>query len=918
MRQGSIGGGTVTAIQFKQVNYSLSHLMDQIDMGAIGLPDIQRPFVWKTVKVRDLFDSMYRGYPVGYLLFWDNVIEPGAKMIGLGDKQLAPQQLIVDGQQRLTSLYAVTKGKPVLTQDYREFRIQISFSPVIERFAVADAATKKDPDWIADISELWNSQQGLYAYVNDFLSSLRGVRELSPEDEQRVAERIQRLADISNFPFTALALSATLDEEKVAEIFVRINSEGVRLNQADFILTLMSVFWDKGRKQLEEFARATRQPSTVGPSPFNHFIQPDPDQLLRVSVALAFRRARLEIVYSILRGKDLQTGDFSPGRRDEQFQFLQEAQEHVLDLTNWQEFLKAISAAGYRGGSMIASQTNLMYTYAFYLIGRRDFGLDHKRLRNLIARWFYMTALTSRYTGSSETQMEADLARVRNSKTAEGFILELEKICSGELTNDYWEIKLPNDLERTIAKNPVLLAYYAALCVLDAKVLFSSIQVSELLDPAIKGKKAAIERHHLFPRAFLAGQDVPLPEINQLANYALVEWSDNISIGKTPPDSYWPKYAAQARGEELEKMSFWHALPEGWHQMDYREFLNARRALIARVIRAGWDTLSLLSAPADPKDTRAELERSVGHTPEHWSVEELIQFRESERVEFKSAARWNYKRGDKGQEIEEGIIRTVAGFMNRFGGTLLIGIDDSGSVLGIKRDLSTLSRQDLDGYENWLVNLLEHAIGKPALAHIAISFVTIDDEYVGRIDVRRSPKAVFATTGKGLDLFFVRVANSTREMTAKEANEYIEHHWRPGSPFQGAVLSEEQVTSSTVPIRPDQEASAEIQEEPKPDRASLEKRFEAEMLDVFERAKIEAGYNATYFLQMLSELGGLETARQLLTASRISDGFTALWERKRLDLTVEARVLIPEYEDLFTEEERETARLRLKEFGYEF
>lgn len=786
----------MAGIQFKHVQYPLSYLMDQIEMGAIGLPEIQRPFVWKAVKVRDLFDSMYRGFPVGYLLFWENVVEPGAKMIGLDNKQLIPQQLIVDGQQRLTSLYAVTKGVPVLTEDYEESRIQIAFSPITERFEVANA-TVQSPEWIANISEVWNSPKGLFSYISDFIAQLRNARTITAEEEQDVAARIQRLSDVSNFPFTALALSASLDEEKVAEIFVRINSEGVRLKQADFILTLMSVFWDKGRKELEEFARACKQPSTTGPSPFNHFIDPAPDQLLRVSVALAFRRARLENVYSILRGKDLQNGLVSPERRDEQFSALEKAQESVLDLINWQEFLKALSTAGYRGGNMIASQTNLMYNYALFLIGRRDFHLDFKRLRSVIARWFYMTSLTSRYTGSSETQMEQDLARIRNCKTAEEFIAELEKACDAELTNDYWEVKLPNDLERTIAKNPVLLSQYAALCILDAKVLFSSMQVSELLDPAIKAKKSAIDRHHLFPKAYLSALGLPLPEINQLANYALVEWNDNVSIGKTSPEEYWPKYVKRTAGEELDRMAFWHALPEGWHQMDYREFLHARRILLARVIRAGWEELNLLSTGASPTKAK-DVSPTFGHAPEHWSVEELIGLKESQRVEFKSSARWNYKKGDKGKEIEDSIVKTVCGFMNRFGGTLLIGVADDGVVLGLNKDLSTLVRQDLDGYENWLVGLFDHALGKPALANLSISFVEVEQQQVCRVDVQKGPKATFATVGKGADLFFVRVGNSTREMTAKEANEYIEHHWKPGSPFHSAHVEE---------VKPDPDAA---------------------------------------------------------------------------------------------------------------
>jgi uncharacterized protein with ParB-like and HNH nuclease domain len=228
---------------------------------------------------------------------------------------------------------------------------------------------------------------------------------VTEDEENRLWEAIDRLYDLQSYPFTALELSSTVDEEQVADIFVRINSKGVTLNQADFILTLMSVFWDEGRAQLEYFCRTARQPSVGAASPFNHFIQPDPDQLLRVSVALAFRRARLEHVYSILRGKDLESGQFSEARRNHQFAVLAEAQAFVLNLQNWHEFLKTLVRAGFRSGSMISSQVGLLYTYALFLIGKRDYNLDPFELRDVIARWFFFSALTARYTGSPESAM---------------------------------------------------------------------------------------------------------------------------------------------------------------------------------------------------------------------------------------------------------------------------------------------------------------------------------------------------------------------------------------------------------------------------------------------------------------------------------------------------------------------------------
>src|SRR5690606_12822918 len=214
----------------------------------------------------------------------------------------------------------------------------------------------------------------------------------------------------------ALELARNITEEQVAEVFVRINSKGKSLNQSDFILTLMSVFWDEGRRELEEFCRKARVPSQGAASPYNHYILPEPDQLLRVSIALGFKRARLHYVYSILRGKDLESGTFSDRRREEQFKILQEAQAATLDLTSWHEFFLAIRAAGYPGGRLISSKNNLLYTYAFFLIGRNEYGVPPKELRRVIARWFFMCCLTGRYTGSPESTMEFDLARLREMK----------------------------------------------------------------------------------------------------------------------------------------------------------------------------------------------------------------------------------------------------------------------------------------------------------------------------------------------------------------------------------------------------------------------------------------------------------------------------------------------------------------------
>lgn len=583
----------MSATLFKKVDYSLSKLIHDIDQGEIGLPDIQRPFVWEPAKVRDLFDSMYKGFPIGYLLFWSNDHMNGTRQIGATGKQVKiARLLIVDGQQRLTSLFAVLRGQPVLTKDYKHATINIAFRPRDCQFEVADAAIHRDPEFISDISKLWAGEITRGRFVKDFIAALRQSREVSDQEEDRLSESIDHLYDIQNYPLTAMEISSTVSEEQVADIFVRINSKGVTLKQADFILTLLSVFWDEGRADLERFCRDSRHPSTTGPSPFNYFIQPDPDELLRVCVGLGFKRARLQHVYSILRGKDLDTGDFSDERRQAQFEVLKTAQAGTLDLTNWHEFHKVLIRAGFRSKGMITSMVSMLYAYVMFLIGRCEFRVEPYKLRDLMARWFFMATLTGRYTNSPETVMETDLANLRNLKTAEEFVAKLDQIIRDTLTEDFWSITLVNDLETPSARTPGLFAYHAALNLLDARVLFSKMKVSELLDPALKPNKSAAERHHLFPKAHLIRQGITeVRETNQIANYALVEWDDNISISDAPPTEYWPLYSQRFQGDELKQMMRWHALPEGWQAMEYKTFLVERRGMIARVIRDGFSML---------------------------------------------------------------------------------------------------------------------------------------------------------------------------------------------------------------------------------------------------------------------------------------------------------------------------------------
>jgi len=584
---------------FKTTDYTIGRLMDDIEIGDIALPDIQRPFVWykKISKVRDLFDSIYRGYPIGYLLFWENANRSDYKNIGFDEKKRKiPQFLIIDGQQRLTALFAVMKNQEVLTPDYESKAIKIAFRPINALFKVGDAATDRDPEYIPDLSTLW-SGEGDFAIISNFISALKEKREITKEEEKTISSNIQSLININKYPLTALQIAPNLEEEIVSDIFVRINSQGVSLTQADFILTLLSVYWEEGRKEIEQFCIDSRKipEKETRFSSFNYLIKPDPDDMLRVLVGLTFHRAKMKDVYSIIRGRDMETEEFSEELRTQQFDKLKLNLPTILDNTNWQSFLKILIGGGYKDEELISSKSAVLYSYILYLIGKQNFNTQNHELQRIIGRWFVMSSLTGRYSSSPETAFEKDLNRIKEFNP-DGFISGLEKIIGENLTNDFWDITLVGQMETSSARSPEANAFYAALNKLGSPVLFSRKLVGDLYDPSLKIKKKRLEKHHIFPRNYLISKygfdkNKDKAKINQIANLTFLEFEDNIEISDDKPSEYFAMVQKRFDGGEMKEMLDQHAIPENFYQLEYEDFLQERRKLMTGIIKKAFNRI---------------------------------------------------------------------------------------------------------------------------------------------------------------------------------------------------------------------------------------------------------------------------------------------------------------------------------------
>jgi len=589
---------------FKTVAWQAGSLISSVENGTIQLPDLQRPFVWPATKVRDLFDSMYRGYPVGELMFWDVSADGETRSIAGAALQDASHQ-IVDGQQRLTSLYAATKGKPVRDENYREKSIAISFNPFTEKFEVRTPAFARSPEWVEDISTCFTSPLAAH---RSFVKRYRGAgRELTDEQDDQLADVFVRLHGLQNYLFDVVHIQKESEKRTVADIFVRINSEGVSLKAYDYILTWLSVFWPEGREQIEDFARNSRMSPAhaserlkrkIDWTANNPFIDVTTGHVVRAIVAIGQNRAKLSDAYNALQAKDRSSGLVDSDRQERELELLKGALPIVVNPLHWQEFIRSVQTAGFRSRKGITSNTNLISCYIYFLLGRTRYNVDLHTLRGLTARWLFMSQLTSRYTGSGESQLQKDLDRfgALAAGDADGFARLTDEAIATELTADFWSYRVPDLLVTSIAAlSPAYQCYLAVLNATDADMFMLDMKVRDWMDPSLPSVKG-VEGHHLFPRSYqekvLGTTDIK--RINQAANFAPTDWDTNILISDKPPAEYWPELVASRGGdpEWLAKQHYWHALPQGWQNLDYDDFLLQRRRMIAQVIRDGYQKLS--------------------------------------------------------------------------------------------------------------------------------------------------------------------------------------------------------------------------------------------------------------------------------------------------------------------------------------
>jgi len=579
-----------------------------VETGKIAIPEIQRPFVWNSTKVRDLIDSLYRGYPVGYLISWQS----DAVKLRDGSNSSA-KQILIDGQQRVTALTAALSGQEIVNKDYKKVRIRIAFNPLTERFDTYTPVMRNDPSWIPDVAVLMSPAAG-FTVLNEYMAA-------NPEvDQAHVMQALTRLIEIKNKQVGIIDLESSLDIETVTEIFIRINSKGVVLNTADFAMSKIASYGEYGsqlRKFIDYFCHLAvaphfyetikkNDPEFASTDYFKHIAwlkddssdlyDPDYRDLIRVIGLKEFGRGRIDAVVSYLSGRDFETKKLDEALALESYQRLERGLYDVTRKHDFTQFVMIISSAGFIDASMLTSKNALNFAYALYLKLREDKSISFGEVQRVVRRWFVMSMLTGRHSGSFEAQFEQDMRRVREV----GAAAYLRSIEESELSDGFWNSGLPSALTTSSSRSPYFKAFLAAQVKSSAKGFLSRhITVQNMLD-------GAGDIHHIFPKDYLDKQGVKdRSEKNQIANYVLTETSINISVGNKAPADYMALITEQIATKSLKIGELddivglnaslkQNAIPESIfsvHAADYDAFLAERRTLMAQVIRDYYEAL---------------------------------------------------------------------------------------------------------------------------------------------------------------------------------------------------------------------------------------------------------------------------------------------------------------------------------------
>lgn len=565
---------------------SVSELVNMVSRGELQLPEMQRQYVWRATRVRDLLDSLYRGYPSGLILAWrsNEPVDTRAFAVATSTEDPGARMLLLDGQQRLTSLSAVLNGLPVEVRGRKkpvEILVNLEYELALEKDASAvqeedfDEEDLDDDDLEDDPEEddqededvrTLNLEERLFVVYSRALAGKRNwvsVSEIFKKENLDILEEkgvdlkeeperfraymkvMDKVRKIKDYTYRIDVLDSTMSYDEVAEIFVRVNSLGARLRGSDLALAQITARW---RNSLRLFMDYQKELDTSG-------LDIEISTILRTLVAHATNQSKFDSVNSI-----------SQERLEDSWKKTKESLTHAIDFTK--------SELGI-GSSQLLSSPMVLTTLAYW-IHSRNYRVGNEE-QKLMRRWGLLVNAKGRYgRGSSQDLLSQDLAVIRDGGGPTELLERLRQQV-GRL-----EIE-PADFVARNARSGLFKNMFLVFAAAGARDWDSQLPIS----PNHMGKANRLQFHHIFPRKFLATERPELrkTEIDDIANLAFIAGATNLSISAKSPDTYLANVAEKSGVEALEKQCV-PTDPELWKPERYEDFLALRRELIANRMMA--------------------------------------------------------------------------------------------------------------------------------------------------------------------------------------------------------------------------------------------------------------------------------------------------------------------------------------------
>lgn len=706
---------------------SVRELIDDVRQLDLVLPEFQREYVWTREQAKQLMVSMFRSYPTGSLLFWKTDNPPEIKNQAVEKDRIGTTTVILDGQQRLTTLYLLTRGDipPYYTEaDLETDPRSLYFDLDSGDFQYFQATKMRgNPTWVSVVDCFGDGVINPFEVAKQTVADDQDPFELA----ERYNENLNRLRNIRerSYPIQTVPPNASIDD--AIDVFDRVNSLGTKLTDAELALAHITGKWPQARQEMKEKIQELSQRRFAFDLTF----------MVRSLVGVVHGRGLFEVIHHT-EATELKSG--------------------------WQRLTKILDylVTMLPGHAHIHSTEDLNTTNVFVpavvYLSRNDIRFRDNLEMKRFMHWLYAASLWARYTSQTDQRIDHDISVVQRSRSPWADLVDAIIEQRGRI-----EVK-PSDLEGRIIQHPL---YRTAFVMAKARGAIDWFNGTPLDSP--QGKSYAIHSHHIFPVSVLYGdggydRDNHLHKkiVNEIANRAFLTGDSNISLSNTEPAKYLPAIEEKYPGALAKQ--FVPTNPDLWQLNRYEDFLAERRRLIATAIN----------------ERMAELLTELVSAPEE-SLGDLLAAGESPILEYKASMRWDYRLQEKNLSLQKVIAKTIAGMMNFEGGTLLIGVADDAVPVGIENDYKTLEkRQNQDGFEQALVNVLENYLGPEFHQLLRVTFEKADGRTICVIRVEPSPKPVYVSDkkdGQPVKEFFVRVGNTTRPLNMQAAVDYISMHW---------------------------------------------------------------------------------------------------------------------------------------------